>query len=286
MYNIYEHWLQVYNSSLDLQDIQVWQNEDFVKVFDHLTTVYLLTENNYNKFYELVETLNAMFMKSSLLGTLQLSEASRRQVLSIVQIFNTSILPVFLEIGLTQTQQKGYPFISTFQLLNNILRTVSKTDNKILKDEVLKQLCKKALFQKFKDLAKTLSIEDKFLVGIINFSIECVKFGCKIPELFEFCKYCLDDLFYLTLDSNFKEAWQIETFLNLSYTSSLMFGLDVKNSGNTRDDILTDMNVNLTFKATTFALIINFTESRTTYFRILAWNTIYNVLNYHTLNYY
>lgn len=93
-------------------------------------------------------------------------------------------------------------------------------------------------------------------------------------------------MFYLQLDFNFKENWQVETFLNLAYTSSLCFGLDFKSVGKTKDDILTDMNVNLTFKATTFALIINFTESRVTYYRMLAWNTIYNVLNYHTLNYY
>lgn len=114
MYSIYEHWLQIYNSSIDLQDIQVWQNDDFIKIFDNLTTVYLLTENNYVKFYEMVESLNTVFIKSSLLNTLQLSEASRRQILAIVSVFNMSVLPIFLEIGLTQTQQKGYPFISTF----------------------------------------------------------------------------------------------------------------------------------------------------------------------------
>lgn len=44
--------------------------------------------------------------------------------------------------------------------------------------------------------------------------------------------------------------------------------------------------MNITFKSTTFALILNFTESRKTYYRLLAWNTIYNVISYHTLNYY
>lgn len=114
LYGLFESWITVYLSGLDLQDIQVWENSEFTKILDQLTTNYLLTEANYLKFSEMLSQISKIFSKKLLLHAVQLSEPCRKQLRVLIQIFNTNILPLFQELGLTQAQIKGYPFISTF----------------------------------------------------------------------------------------------------------------------------------------------------------------------------